>query len=125
MQTNSGRVEKLTILALVATVALSFYYWDFVHKAFTRTHNTLGQTNLHVPTADLFLWCVFALFLYFGTRFWANVGPKIFLLSPETTARLGFRLQVVRVVSTFVFLGLTVNTIHTYVPDFIDKLPWP
>jgi len=125
MPTKSRYVEKLTILALVATVAMSFYYWDFVHKAFTRTHNTLGETNVHVPTADLFLWCVFALILYFGTRFWATVSPTIFRLTPESAARLAFRLQVARVLSTFTLFGLTVRTIHTYVPDFIDKLPWP
>lgn len=125
MSTNSRRVEKLTILALIATVVLSFYYWDYVHKAFTRTHNTLGETNVHVPTADLFLWCIFALILYFGTRFWATVSPTIFRLSPETSARLALRLQVVRVISTFTLLGLTVHTIRTHVPDFIDKLPWP
>ena len=125
MQTNSRLLEKLTILALIATVALSLYYWDFVQKDFARTHNTLGRTNLHVPTADLFLWCVFGLVLYFGTRFWATAGPRIFLLSPEASARLAFRLQVLRVVSTFVFLALTIDTIRTNVPNFLDKLPWP
>jgi len=74
MPTKYRYVEKLTILALVTTVAMSFYYWDFVHKAFTRTHNTLGETNVHVPTADLFLWFVFPLIPYFGPRFWPPVG---------------------------------------------------
>lgn len=125
MQTNSRRLERLTLAALFAIPILSLYYWDFVHKAFQKTHNTLGQTNVHVPTADLFLWSVFALGIYFGCRFWANVGPKIFAMPAGRVRQLTVGLQAVRVVSTFALLGLTLNTIHTYVPDFIDKLPWP
>ena len=43
----------------------------------------------------------------------------------EGPAGTQHRLQVARVLSTFTLFGLTVRTIHTYVPDFIDKLPWP
>mgnify|MGYP003341059372 len=125
MKTNSRILERITFAALVCTVILTLYYWDFVQKAFQKTHNTLGSTHLQVPTADLFLWCVFALALYFGTRFWAVVGPKVFELSPETAAVWSVRLQITRIITTFTLLGLTLHTIYSNVPDFIQKLPWP
>jgi predicted permease len=125
MKNNSRPLERLTFAALVCIVALSVYYWDFVQKEFKKTHNTLGHANIHVPTADLFLWCVFALILYFGTRFWAVVGPKVFEPSAENAAAWSKRLQLARVITTFTLLALTLNTIYTNVPDFIEKLPWP
>lgn len=124
MKTNRF-LERLTFLALVTLLASSFYYWDFVHQAFRRTHNTLGETNLQVPTSDLFLWSAVAVILYFGTRIWSYLAPKVFLLSPESAAAWRRRLQLARVASTFTLLGLNIRHIHNYVPDFIDKLPWP
>jgi hypothetical protein len=125
MTPNARRIEWLTILALLTTVAAAIYYWPFVDRAFRRNNNLLGQTNVHVPTADLFLYCVFALILYFGARFWGFVSPKIFDISEATASKIAFRLRVFRVVSTFTLLALTLRSIHSTVPDFIDKLPWP
>ena len=125
MLINSKRIERLTLFALIVTVVSAFYYWDFVHKSFQKTHNTLGQMHVHAPTADLFLWSAVAFILYFGTRFWSNIGPHVFALSPERTTVWQTRLRAIRVLSTFIFLGLTFYTIHSNVPDFIDKLPWP
>jgi hypothetical protein len=125
MTPNARRIEWLTILALLTTVAAAIYYWPFVDRAFRRNNNLLGQTNVHVPTADLFLYCVFALILYFGARFWGFVSPKIFDISEATAGKIAFRLRVFRVLSTFTLLALTLRSIHSTVPDFIDKLPWP
>ncbi|MBL8236238.1 MAG: hypothetical protein JNM66_02380 [Bryobacterales bacterium] len=125
MTPNARRVERLTLLALFSTFAAAIYYWPYVDRAFRRNNNLLGQTNVHVPTADLFLYCVFALILYCGARFWAFVSPKIFDISEATAAKIAFRLQVFRVLSTFTLLALTLRGIHSQVPDFIDKLPWP
>lgn len=125
MTPNSRRIERLTLFALFLTVAAAIYYWPFVDQAFRRNNNLLGRTNVHVPTADLFLYSVFALILYCGARFWAFVSPKIFDISEATNAKIALRLQVFRVLSTFVLLALTVRNIHLHVPDFINKLPWP
>jgi hypothetical protein len=125
MKKPSRLLERLTFLALLCTVVLSGYYWDFVRREFQKTHNTLGNANIHVPTADLFLWCAFSLILYFGTRFWAVVGPKVFELSEESATAWSIRLQIARSATTFALLALTLRTIYTNVPDFIQKLPWP
>ena len=125
MKTNSPRLEFVAIFALVVTLAATIYYWPYVDQAFRRGNNLLGQTNVHVPTSDLFLWAVFALAAFFGTRFWAYVGPRVFELSPDRSHLLRSRLQLLRVAANGIFLFLTLRTIHTHVPDFIDKLPWP
>lgn len=125
MKTNSPFIEKLTAVALVVILGASFHYWDFVHKAYQKGHNVLAETDLRIPTSDLFLWSAVALIVYFGTRLWTFLAPPVFELSAASAEAWRGRLRVVRVVSTFVMLGLTIRTIHTWVPDFLDKLPWP
>jgi hypothetical protein len=125
MKSKSPFIEKLTALALVVILGASFYYWDFVHKAFQKEHNLLAETNLRIPTSELFLWSAVAVLFYVGTRLWTYLAPPVFALTAASAAVWRSRLRVVRVVSTFAMLGMTIRTIHTWVPDFLDKLPWP
>ena len=105
------RRERIIFVALVATVGLAIYYWDDVHNAHHRMHNTLGSVNTHVPTADLFLWVSSALIFYFGTRMWTVFAPHVFNLAPDRAAVWRVRLQWTRFVTTFLFLACTLFTI--------------
>ena len=111
MSKSHRRLERLTFIALAAIVGLSFYYWEEVERAHSRTHNLLGTVNNHVPTADLFLWTAAALILYFGTRMWSALAPHVFALSEESAARWRTRLLWARAATTVTFLGLTTFTI--------------
>lgn len=111
MPTETKRLETLALLALLAQLALVFYFWEAVQKAHERTHNTLGQTGAHVATADLFLYTVFILIFYFGSRMWSALAPHVFELQPERAAVWRGRLLWVRLATTFLFLGLTLFTI--------------
>ncbi|MFN0102293.1 MAG: hypothetical protein ACKV2U_09400 [Bryobacteraceae bacterium] len=125
MPANSRRIETITIVALIVLIALVVRGWEPVRKAHLLTHNTLGRTDIHVPTADLFLWTAFALIFYFGTRIWAILAPHVFELSPESASAWRSRLQIVRLLSTFILLGLCIHTISSAVPDFTGKILWP
>jgi hypothetical protein len=125
MNKTARRLEAVTLFALLLLLFFTFYFWDMVQKAHRITYNTLGNANVHVPTADLFLWAAVAVLLYFGARIWSALAPHVFQLSTEKATIWHRRLLAFRIVSTFLFLGLTVRTVHSFVPDFIDKLPWP
>jgi hypothetical protein len=125
MKARSPIIEKLTALALVLILGATFHYWDFVHQAYRKNHNMLAETDLRIPTSDLFLYSVVALIVYFGTRLWTFLAPPVFELTAAQGEIWRRRLRVVRVVSTFVLLGLTIRTVYKWVPDFLDKLPWP
>jgi len=125
MKTYSRYFEKLILLTLILLFAFTFYFWGMVESAHKKQHNTLGIANIHVPTADLFLWAAFALIVYSLTRIWGAIAGRVFELPEDRAAVWHFRLQTVRAMATLVLFGLTLRTIHTYVPDFIDKLPWP
>ncbi|MBI2688685.1 MAG: hypothetical protein HYX27_20470 [Acidobacteria bacterium] len=125
MSANSRRLETAALLALGLLLAAVIYYWEIVQREHARNNNTLGQANIHVPTADLFLWTAFALGIYFGTRFWAAIAPRVFELSAARAEAWRSRLQWVRLLATLVFLGLTLQTISTHVPNFLQKLPLP
>ena len=118
-------VDRLTILLLILHIAAVLYYGPFVEQAFRRATSLLGRTDYTVPTSGMFLGAVFSFGIYFLARFWGNVGPKIFTLQPEFEERLRQVLRAVRVAATVVFFWATMRTISAYVPDYLDKLPWP
>lgn len=118
-------LEALTLIALLALFFLDFYFWDLVEQAHKSTFNTLGTMHVHNPTSDLFLWAAVGFILYCLARAWGAMTGTIFELPPEKGAAWRTRLLLVRVLSTGVCLGLTVRVISSYVPDFIDRLPWP
>ena len=109
---RSKRIETITLLALLALLAVDYFSWVPVQKAFRRTHNTLGQSFLHQPTADLFLWAAFALIIYFGTRMWTVFAPHVFQLSAERSIVWRDRLQILRLTATILLLLLTLITIY-------------
>lgn len=118
-------VEALTLLALLAQFALDFYFWEDVEQAHKRTFNTLGTMHVHNPTSDLFLWAAVAFILYCLARAWGAMTGTIFQLPEERGVAWRTRLLAVRLVTTAVCLGLSVRLISSYVPDFIERLPWP
>lgn len=118
-------LEALTLLALIAMFSLDFYFWENVEQAHKRTFNTLGTMHIHNPTSDLFLWGAVGFILYCLARAWGAMTGTIFQLSEERGVAWRTRLLFVRAVTTAVCLTLSVRLISSYVPDFIDRLPWP
>lgn len=118
-------LEAFTLLALIAMFSLDFYFWENVEQAHKRTFNTLGTMHIHNPTSDLFLWGAVGFILYCLARAWGAMTGTIFQLSEERGVAWRTRLLFVRAVTTAVCLTLSVRLISSYVPDFIDRLPWP
>ena len=83
LRNAARRVDNIILIALATQIALVIRGWEPVRKAHLLTHNTLGSTNIHVPTADLFLWTACAVIFFFGTKMWAALAPHVFALSPE------------------------------------------
>jgi hypothetical protein len=125
MTTSLRFVDRFTLLLLILHIAAVLYYGPFVEQAFRRANSLLGRTDYTVPTSGMFLGAVFNFGIYFLARFWGNVGPKIFTLQPAFEMRLRQVLLAVRVAATVSLSAVTLQTISTYVPDFLDKLPWP
>ena len=112
LRNAARRVDNIILITLAAQIALVIRGWEPVRKAHLLTHNTLGSTNIHVPTADLFLWTASALILFFGTKMWAALAPHVFALSPERAAIWRGRLRWIRLSTTILFLVLTVITLY-------------
>jgi hypothetical protein len=112
------RIDSIALLALIAIIGLVIRGWEPVRKAHVLTHNPLASTNIHVPTADLFLWTVCALTFYFGTKMWAGFAPHVFQLSPERAVIWRDRLRWTRLGSTLLFLALTLITLYRYGYNF-------
>lgn len=118
MPTNSRPAERIAFLSLITIIALVIRGWEPVRKVHLQTHNTLGSTNVHVPTSDLFLWAACALIFYFGTKMWAGFAPHVFALSPERATVWRDRLRWVRLGTTLLFLALTLITLYRYGYNF-------
>ena len=118
MPNNSRPTERIAFLALITIIALVIRGWEPVRKVHLQTHNTLGSTNLHVPTSDLMLWTVCAIIFFFGTKMWAGLAPHVFDLSPERAAVWRDRLRWVRLGTTLLFLALTLFTLYRYGYNF-------
>lgn len=118
-------LEAVTLLALIVLFAFDFYFWEYVEQAHKRTFNTLGTMHVHNPTSDLFLWGAVAFILYCLTRAWGAMAGTIFQLPEERGVAWRTRLLIARAVTTAVCLGLSIRLVSSYVPDFIDRLPWP
>lgn len=116
-------LERLTFCTLFLLIATAIYYWEMVEAAHKKTFNALGVAHLHRPTADLFLWICASFILYFLTRIWGRIAGRVFELPDDRTRAWRIRLLAVRVLTTFTFLALTIRTISTHVPDYLQKLP--
>jgi hypothetical protein len=125
MTSSFRSVDRLTLLLLILHIAAVLFYGPYVEQAFRRANSLLGRTDYTVPTSGMFLGAVFNFGIYFLARFWGNVGPKIFTLQPGFEARLRQVLLAVRVAATVGFFWATMRIISAYVPDYLDKLPWP
>lgn len=107
MPIQTRRLERITFLALVTLLGLVIYFWDPVQRSYQRQHNTLGQARTHLPTADLFMYTVFALILYFGSKLWGWLAPHVFALPESSAAQWRQRLLWFRFVTTVTLLCLT------------------
>jgi hypothetical protein len=117
-RSQSRRIEVVTFLALIVMIALAIRGWEPIRKAHMLTYNTLGSTNVHVPTADLFLWIGCALIFFFGTKMWAVFAPHVFELSPSRADIWRERLRWTRLWTTVIFLVLTIITLYRYGYNF-------
>lgn len=111
MRSPPRRLEAVTLAALGCLLGLVVYFWNPILQAHQLRHNRLAQAGVHTPTADLFLYAIFALVLYVGSRMWGWIAPHVFALGTVTAERWRQRLLWLRFVSTMLFLGLTILTI--------------
>jgi hypothetical protein len=124
MPNNTRRLDRTAFIALVLLIYLAIRGWDPIRKAYLMKHNVLAATNIHLPTADLFLWTCCALIFYYGTKMWAVFAPHVFQLTEERADIWRHRLRLVRLGTTLLFLALTLFTLYRYGYNFSEAFSY-
>ena len=124
MRNKSRLLDRAALLALIALVYFVARGWEHVRREHEKTFNILAATDVHYPTADLFLWAFSAVVLFLGTKMWAHLAPHVFQLSEDRAEVWRNRLRLARLTTTLVFLGLALSMLYRYGYNFREAFSY-